>query len=642
MFTDVVGFTESAQRDEAGTLRRLREQETLVRPVLTAFGGREVKSTGDGLLVEFPSALKAVECAAEIQRRLHERNVAEPASRLEVRIGLHVGDVEGNGSDILGDAVNVAARLVPVAEPGGVCLSEAVVGQVANKLPFRFERVAPRALKGVRSEVGLYRLVLPWLRPEIPPVGGTTPRLAVLPLANISPDPKDEYFADGLTEELISVLSRLRGLRVIARTSVTPYKAHPKSIPEVGAELGVSSVLEGSVRRAGERIRITLQLIDVATQEHTWSESYDRLLTDVFAIQSEVAEQTARSIQLGLTTADVEAIRSRATSNLEAYDLYLRARSIGSLLTEGDFRRAVPLLEEAIRKDPAFGVAYAFLAHVLILASGDLVPRAEGMARARKLVGRALELEPNSSEAHSALADLATQDDHDWELARAEYERAIALNASNANAHMGYGGLLLALGELDAAEEQFRAAVEVDPASVSLRRAMVVVPLQFGDVDRAAALTRQWLADDPVPERTHLTLGLGYARLGRKEEALRELERVGPPKDDVDRLGGALLRATLGEPEEARAVLEAWEAGRIAGFVPRDVVVALYAWLGEKEKAFALLARTLDERESGLWVRYPTMLFDPLRDDPRFTEMLRRLRIPEEAIRASRFPRPPR
>ncbi|HYB77722.1 MAG TPA: adenylate/guanylate cyclase domain-containing protein, partial [Thermoplasmata archaeon] len=296
MYTDVVGFTASAQANEADALARLREQEGIVRPLFKPYKGREIKSTGDGFLIEFESALGALECAVEIQRRMRERNSRKPGLPLELRIGIHVGDVEESGGDIFGDAVNVASRIVPLADPGGICLSGQVFDHVQNKVALQLDKLSAPALKGVRGRMDVYRVVLPGAFEERSEGGSALPRIAVLPLANISPDPKDEYFAEGLTEELITVLSQLKGLRVISRTSVNQYRGTSKTVAQIGTELGADSVLEGSVRKAGDQLRIAVQLIDPRTDEHRWTQTYDRKLENVFAIQAGVAERTATAL----------------------------------------------------------------------------------------------------------------------------------------------------------------------------------------------------------------------------------------------------------------------------------------------------------------------------------------------------------
>jgi adenylate cyclase len=259
MFTDIVGFTTLAQRNEGGSLKLLDRHNRLLRPIFPRFHGREVKAIGDSFLVEFKSALDATNCAIEIQRLLNEEGLSVPEdSRVRVRIGIHVGDVVHKAGDILGDSVNIASRIEPLAEPGGICITEPVFSQIHNKIPNAMEKLEPKTLKNVDFPIGIYRIVLPWMvREPRSRISGPV-RLAVLPLSNISPDPKDEFFADGLTDELITVLSQLRELRVIARTSVTPYKSASKGVSQIGAELGVSALLEGTVRRSGEDLRITV------------------------------------------------------------------------------------------------------------------------------------------------------------------------------------------------------------------------------------------------------------------------------------------------------------------------------------------------------------------------------------------------
>ena len=366
MFTDTVGFSAAAQSDESAALRLLAEQAEVVRPVFQPFEGREIKSTGDGFLVEFESALRATQCAIEIQRRLHERNSRPGTVPIKVRIGIHLGDVEQRGSDIFGDAVNIAARVEPEAEPGGVCVSQQVYDQVRAKLPNSFEKLPPRELKNLRFPVELYRVVLSWGPPvTTTPLEGA-PRIAVLPFVNFSPDPSDAYFADGLTEEMISGLSQLRAIRVLARTSVFSYKSTTKSVAQIGAELGVGSVLEGSVRKSGDRVRITAQLIDARSQEHLWSQTYDRKLDDIFAVQTEVARRVARALKIRLQRSESARLEGRHLPRPDSYLAYLKGRTLlRGQWGEQNFRAARAELERAIELDPSNAWAYSGLADVL-------------------------------------------------------------------------------------------------------------------------------------------------------------------------------------------------------------------------------------------------------------------------------------
>jgi adenylate cyclase len=327
VFTDLVGYTDLAQKDERLALQLLEKHNEFIRRTFKRHGGREVKTMGDAFLLEFGSALEATEFAIDAQRELRELNSGQPSERnIMVRIGIHAGDVVERGGDIFGDAVNVASRIYPLAEPGGVCLTEEVYLQVRNKVPYPMERLPEQSLKHVDYPVTVYRLPLSFRQGG--PSGGALPRnrLAVLPFTNISPDPKDEYFADGMTEELISTVSKVRELQVISRTSVSCYKGGGKSVGEIGRELNVGAILEGSVRKVANKVRVSAQLIDVQGDRHLWSETYDRELKDVFGIQREIAHRVANALEVQLLGADSQAIGKRGTKSTEAYTFYLKGR----------------------------------------------------------------------------------------------------------------------------------------------------------------------------------------------------------------------------------------------------------------------------------------------------------------------------
>jgi TolB-like protein/tetratricopeptide (TPR) repeat protein len=638
MFTDLVGYTASAQSNEEEALARVNEQAALVRPLFASFGGREIKSTGDGFLVEFESALKATQCGLQIQQRMRERNARSPAAPIRLRIGIHVGDVEEADGDILGDAVNVAARIVPVSEPGGICLSEQIVGHVRDKLPFQLERLAPRRLKGVREPLVLYRVLLPGTEHDSAIERPALPRLAVLPFSNISPDPKDEYFADGLTEELISVLSRIRGLRVIARTSVAQYKGATKPIAQIGAELGVTAVLEGSVRKAGDQLRITVQLIDVRTEEHRWAENYDRKLANVFAIQAEVAEQTAGALKLEMLGSDRNAVRGRPTSNLVAYDLYLRGVQASRRFTPGVGQRmevggdAVSYLEEAIRNDPQFSAAHSSLANHLLAIGGVTREGQESFLRARQHVDRALQIDPRSSDAHTARGNLLMQADFDWAGAEAELREALDLNPNNSTAHFWYRSLLTVLQRYSEARDQMDAGFELDPLWFLAKRQGVTLLALSGDWDQAVRLAEGLVESargDPRSELESLhQLAWVYAYVGRPLDAERVDRQMDRPPDPDSRLAHAVFLAWLGKRRGITACLRDWErSSKVEYRSPMQVVLA-YAQLGQVDEALSRLEQDVREGESYLWAHYQLPYFDPIRDHPRFAAVLERFHLP--------------
>lgn len=635
MFTDVVGFTELGQRDEPGALHLLDELEAISGPVLQRHHGRKVKAMGDGLLVEFPDALDAVQCAVDLQGILHERNAAEGVRPLRLRVGLHLGDVQRRGEDIVGDAVNIASRVEPLAEPGGVCLSEHVAVQVRNRVPYRLERLGARSLKGVRDQIDIYRVVLPWMAEPVDAAREGPPRLAVLPLTNISPDAKDEYIADGLTEELISVLSRLRGLRVIARTSVSQYKAGLKSIRQVGTELGVGSVLEGSVRRFGDRLRITLQLVDSTTEEHRWAETFDREFRDIFEIQAEVAERTARALRVELLGADHAALRRLPTQSLDAYEFYLRGvvvfqRTADEGWTRAGVEEALDLLNQAIAIDPSFAEAHAALANLLIAGMGESFPMVEVADKARTVVDTALRLDPQNAEVHTARGNYALQFERDWPRAETEFQTAIALNPSSMAAHAWYGILLISLGRYAEAIRETEAAMRLDPLFRNALFWRCRASEYAGDVDDAVRRLEALRNRDPSDRALRVRLAELYLKEGRTAEARQEISMAGGPlTGTVTSVTRAAVLARLGDPTEARALLRAWEEKSDPRYLRPGYVAGLYAVLGEKEKALSLLEHDSRSGDQSLWIDFRHDWFDSVRNEPRFRALLREINLPD-------------
>jgi TolB-like protein len=449
----------------------------------------------------------------------------------------------------------------------------------------------------------------------------------VLPFTNISPDPNDAYFADGLTEEVISVLSQVRGLDVIARTSVTPYKLAPKPVAQVGAELGVDLVLEGSVRKAGNRIRITLQLVDAVTQGHLWASSYNRELTDVFEVQSDIAERTAQALQLEFAKGRARGGDHRPTPDLEAYDEYLRGL-VWAFAPEGSgVDEAVRCFERATTRDPQFAEAFAAWANLYVSMAGDFLPMAEVMPRARELAARALELDPNCSEAHSTLGNIAFQFDQDWSTSEAEFRRAIALNPSNVTAYQFFGMMLMALQRLDEAREAINRAVRLDPGG-NERWSLAYLEILAGHWDLAEAVARAELIADPSSMKGHIYLGLYAARAGRWDVARAQAAVPWTGRSEDQRFDHALLNALVGHPEEGRTIIAEAERGEPRSYTSLTHLAIMYAALGDAPKSLDLLERAYREGDRVLWLFYPGVWFDPLRHDPRFVALLQRYGVP--------------
>jgi TolB-like protein len=500
-------------------------------------------------------------------------------------------------------------------------------------MPYPLEKLPHQALKGVREDLDVYRVVLPWSKAGgVLPAGSPFPRIAVLPLANISPDPENEYFADGLTEELITVLSQIRGLRVISRTSVTQYKGTTKPVAQIGAELGADSVLEGSVRKSGDQLRIAVQLIDTRTDEHRWSQVYDRKLENVFAIQADVAERTASALKVELLRSEQEAIQEKPTSNLRAYELYLRAmqvarRSEVSFDVQAD-QEALKLFERALEEDPQFSAAHAALANHLLAMLAVSRSAKDVIPRAREAVARALELNPNSSAAHTARGNLWFQGDLDWARAEAEFQQGIALNPSSSDARFWYAYLLDVLQRFRESIRQFRAAIELDPLWVLPQFNLASVYVTSGDLPGGIAAAEEVVEKFPDYPSARIMLAWFYAIAGRDDDAVQQLDLRGSSPNWIVRRFRAAILGYLGKPEELRAYVGDLEAGRVPEYLSLAARASLYAILGEKEKALELLEDDYREGDRDLWNTYTDPRFDTVREDPRFVALLRAMKLP--------------
>jgi TolB-like protein/class 3 adenylate cyclase len=367
---DVAGYSRLMGQEEVGTLARLRaHRRELIDPKIAEHKGRIVKATGDGILIEFPSVVEAVACAVAVQRGMAARNAPVPSDqRIEFRVGINLGDVIVADNDIHGDGVNVAARLEGIAEPGGVCISSTVRDHVGDRLDLTLDDLGEQALKNIARPVRVYRVRVGTdeKTPKAPPVEGASvlalpdkPSIAVLPFQNMSGDPEQEYFADGMVEEIITALSRIRWLFVIARNSTFTYKGQIVDVKQVGRELGVLYVLEGSVRKSGNRVRITAQLIDVPGGAYLWADRFDGSLEDVFDLQDRVASSVAGVIEPALQAVEIRRSAERPTNDLTAYDLYLRALPDALSLEKDAAFHALDLLRRAIERDPRYGSALA-------------------------------------------------------------------------------------------------------------------------------------------------------------------------------------------------------------------------------------------------------------------------------------------
>ncbi len=629
MFTDIVGYTAMSQEDEEATMKILEAHRNTLRPHFSRHGGKEVKTMGDAFLVEFGSSLEAVRCALAIQRAISENDGRGRGQRLRLRIGVHVGEVIHSENDVYGDAVNIAARIEPLAEPGGICISRQVYDFVQNKVDARITRMGPVELKNVKEPVEVYKVQ------NMEEPGRTTPRdelrrrVAVLPFDNFSPDPGDEYFADGLTEEMIGTLSKIRELSVISRTSVMQYKARPKPIPEIGRELNAGTILEGSVRKMENRARVSVQMIDAMEDRHVWADSYDRDLQDIFAVQSDIATRVAEELKVELLAAEKEGIREAPTKSAEANLLYLKGLYQGNKGSPSDLLKAVEYFELAVEEDPQFALAYASISSHLVGAAGEVLPSSEAFPRAERSLTRAMEIGPGLAEVQNAKGWLAFQYEWDWMEAERCFETAITISPSLALAHDFYGRTLACLGRLEDAIVEMSRANELDPASSYAMIHLGVVYWMAGRNADARDMFGKALEGNPKSARALMLRAFVSATEERRKDARRDAEAAVAVDDQAHfRALQAVVYASTGLPDEVRKILERLLQGKYKGYSSPYMIGSIYYWLEDKEKGYEWMRRAYEERDPSIpWYNgWPILEIN--RKDPRFVEMLHQMKLP--------------
>src|SRR5271170_159664 len=535
---DVAGYSRLMGADEEGTHAALTElRRAITDPKIAAHHGRIVKTTGDGMLVEFASVVDAVRCAVEMQRAMAEGNAEVPADRrIEFRIGINLGDVIVEGDDLYGDGVNIAARIEALADAGGVFVSNTVHDHVRDRLPFAFEDLGEQQVKNIARPVRVYRVrdtgataksPSPPAQPAVPLPD--KPSIAVLPFANMSGDPEQEYFVDGMVEEIITALSRIRWLFVIARNSSFTYKGQAVDVKQVGRELGVRYVLEGSVRKAAARVRITAQLIDTLSGRHLWADHFDGSLEDVFDLQDKVASSVAGVIEPALQAAETSRSTGRPTHDLTAYDLYLRAYAM-TLSSAARIPEALRLMKQAIERDPRYGPALAWAAVCcirLLLAGLSKDPEADRLEGA-DFARRALEVAGDDPGILVNAAVAMAYFGEDIGAMMALVDRALALNPNFARGWYISGLLRSWAGQPDIAIAHVEAALRLSPRA-RVGTSLITIGAAHLDSRRfEEAVPKLLLAiqEDPSSPQPYRLLAACYAHMGRLDDAREMVERL--------------------------------------------------------------------------------------------------------------------
>jgi adenylate cyclase len=539
---DVAGYSRLMGADEVGTLAALKgHRRETIDPAIAAHNGRIVKTTGDGMLVEFASAVDAVTCAVVVQEKMAERTAEGTGPRIQFRMGINVGDIIIDGDDIFGDGVNLAARVENECEPGGVYLSDDAFRQVRGKTSLAFDDLGERSLKNIDRPVRLYAVRSASFSTEAsakvpadtekPLPLPDKPSIAVLPFQNISGDPEQEYFADGMVEEIITALSRFKWLFVIARNSSFTFKGKAVDVKEVGRRLGVRYVLEGSVRKAAGKVRITGQLIDAVTGAHIWADRFERDLTDVFALQDEVTVAVISAVQPKLLETEIEMATRRRPENLTAYDLYLRARKKFSLYTREGHAEALQLAHRALDLDPRSILAAAWAAdvHLNNVVLGFSMDPQFDRNEAIRLSRLALSIDENDDRALGIAGFVTALFIGDYETAIDFVDRAVARNPNDTGAWRRRGWTYRAAGQYEEAIQSFERSIRLSPLDPTLHLALAGIGqslIELRRFDEAVAISKKALRQNPSSSPTHRPLVSALAHLGRDAEAREAAARL--------------------------------------------------------------------------------------------------------------------
>ncbi len=642
LFTDIEGSTRLWEAHASAMRAALARHDALLRHCIADHDGHIFKTGGDAFCAAFHTASDALAAALDAQRALHREPWPE-AAKLRVRMALHSGAVEVRDGDYFGASLNRVARLLAAGHGGQTLVSEPTHDLCRDHLP-PLVSVKPLGVHGLK-DLGRPEAVFqvchpdlprsfPSLKSEVAPADKETPSIAVLPFVNMSRDEENEYFADGLSEELLNVLAKIRGLRVASRTSAFSFKGKNVDIPTVAQKLNVATVLEGSVRKSGKRVRITAQLIEVASDSHLWSETYDRELDDIFAVQDDIAQSVVKELRTALlggpaestagtsAAADVLQAATGRSDNPQAFQLYLQGKFFGERTTQADTDKAIGLFQQALALDPNFALAWAGLSRVHHVQAGyGFAPIEEGSERARDAAQQALRLAPDLVEGHIELGLILEEYDWNWTAADASFRRALELAPGDAHALRAAAGLARVLGRFDEALELARKTIALDPLSARTHRQAAMIYVMSDRLDEAAASFQLALDLSPNAGLCHAFLAITRMLQGRGEEglALAKAESHAVFRN----VALAMIHHALGHPPESDAALQALidEFGWTAAYQLAEV----YAYRNEVEKAFEWLERAYNQRDPGTAHSANDVFFRPLHGDPRWQPFLHRM-----------------
>jgi TolB-like protein/Tfp pilus assembly protein PilF len=636
MFTDIAGFSAVSNRDENLALALLREHNELLRPIFHAYNGREIKTIGDAFLLEFSSALESISCAVELQRRLAAKNEKEDVNRrIKIRIGIHLGDVIFLDNDVFGDGVNIASRIEPLAAPGGICFSRQIYDQIRNKIKEELVSAGHHHLKSIEEPVEIFYVKLPWDKAATTVAAPSGPAPAksvvVLPFTDMSREKDQEYFCDGIAEDIIGALSKVEGVKTVARSSAFAFKNKDMDIRNICTALNVENVIEGSVRKSGNKVRITSQFIKASDGCQIWSEKYDRDLEDIFAIQDEISFAVVDNLKIKLLGETKAKIAKSRTENIAAYTTYLKGRYFWNRRRRGDMEKSLQFFHQAIALDPAYAQPYIGIADTFtLLGTYGFLPPTEAYSQAKDYARQALDLDQDLGDAYASIAWITATYDYDRAKAIPLFEKARALNPGSPYAHSWYALYLLGLGRCAEAAREMERALELDPLSMVINANMGMIHSFSGDQEQAIEQYHKALEIDGRFALTHLWLGMAYLGAGDPDQAVASFkESIALAGDTPLALGYLGLTCALyNRRPETENIRQRF--AKLTDSASQPYCAALIqVGKGDYDRAFALLNQACAERAPLLIYlpSLPTLMpaLAPFTTDPRFYGVLKRM-----------------